>query len=166
MKIKRIVKKKDEDEQVIATIPDLLRKIACDEIISYYAYMTGAQNLRGANWLDARQQFEEHAKDELEHFESIQARLYQLGEPVHAVFKTVAESCNYYWDLDMQDVKTAVEVAKKAEEEAIEGYRALLVAIAETEIGVRDFSTQRLAKKNLETEQDHLQDMIHLIEEF
>ena len=44
MKIKRIVRKKDEDDILTVAIPDLLRKIACDEIISYYAYMAGAQN--------------------------------------------------------------------------------------------------------------------------
>ena len=165
MKIKHIVKKKDEAPQK-ESVAELLKRIACDEIISYYAYSCGAQNVHGENWMDARQQFEEHAKDELEHFESIRARLYQLGVPVHAVFKTVAETCNYYWDLDMSDVKQACEIAKKAEEEAITVYKKLLVVISETKAEERDFATQRLAKKNLEAEEDHREDMVRLIEEF
>lgn len=165
MKTIKINRIKKSDDIEVPTIPDLLRKLACDELISYHAYITASKNIRGANWLDAKQQFEEHAKDELEHYQSILDRLYQLGTPAHVVFKTVSEACNYYWDIDMEDPKQACEVAKVAEEEAIKGYRNLLIAIAATELEVRDFATQRLAKKNLEAEQDHLQDMIHLIEE-
>ena len=163
--MKMIKKKIDEEEQGV-DIPALLRKLACDEIVSYHAYITASKNIRGQNWLDVKQEFEQHAKTEFEHYESILDRLYQLGQPVHAVFNTISECAGYYWDMDMSDPKEACEVAKKAEQEAVEGYRSLLVAIAETPVENRDFATQRLAKEHLENEQDHVQDIVHLLEEF
>ena len=48
----------------------------------------------------------------------------------------------------------------------MEAYRNLLVVIAETPVKDRDFATQKLAKSNLETEEEHHQDMIHLLAEF
>lgn len=162
----KIVHRKDADEiSNTVTIPDLLRKIACNELISYYAYIAASTNIKGKNWADAKQQFDEHAKEELEHFESILSRLYQLGQPCMAVFKNISTACGYYWDMDVEDPMKCCELAKVAEEAAIKDYQDLLVAIANTDISARDFATQRLAKKNLENEQDHLQDMIHLLAE-
>ena len=60
-------------------IIDMLRKILADEIVSYYAYFAGAKNIRGENWMDVKQEFEQHAEDERGHFESVFDRLYQLG---------------------------------------------------------------------------------------
>lgn len=48
----------------------------------------------------------------------------------------------------------------------MEAYNALLVHISDMKANKKDFVTQRLAKQNLETEQDHLQDMERLLEEF
>lgn len=163
---KEVADVEQDRERTEQSIPDLLRKIACDELISYHAYITGAKNIRGQNWMDIKQEFEQHAKEELDHYNSIIDRLYQLGQPVHAVFKTVAESCNYYWDVDTTDPREAAEIAKKAEEEAIKGYKDLLIAIGNANLEDRDFATQKVAKSNLEKEEDHLQDMIHLMEEF
>ena len=111
----KIVRKKDQEEHGSVSVVDLLRKIACDELISFHAYLTASKNIRGENWMDVKQEFEDHAREELGHYEAILERLFQLGAPVHAVFKTIPESCGYYWDMDMDDPKTACEAAKKAE---------------------------------------------------
>lgn len=163
----KMIRKKDaEEENKPGSVVEALRKIACDELISYHAYLTASKNIRGDNWADVKGEFEDHAKEELGHYEDVLARLFQLGEPVHAVFKTIAESCGYYWDMDMDNPKEACEVAKVAEQKAVEAYRGLLVMIANTAPEDRDFVTQKLAKSNLETEEEHVQDIEHLLAEF
>lgn len=145
---------------------DMLRKILADEIVSYYAYFAGAKNIRGENWMDVKQEFEQHAEDERGHFEAVFGRLYQLGYNCQDMLKDVQSNCGYYWDVDTIEPKKAAEIAHEAEKKAVEAYQKLLVYISEQEPGKKDFVTQRLAKQHLETEQDHLQDMERLVEEF
>ena len=147
-------------------IIDMLRKILADEIVSYYAYFAGAKNIRGENWMDVKQEFEQHASDEKEHFESVFDRLYQLGYNCQDMLKDVESNCGYYWDVDTIEPKKAAEIAHTAEGKAVEAYEKLLAYIAEQEPAKRDYATERLAKEHLETEQDHLQDMERLVEEF
>lgn len=164
----KIVRRKDAEEQEKqpGSVVEMLRKIACDELVSYHAYLVASKNIHGNNWMDVKQEFENHAKEELEHYEAVQQRIWQLGKPVHAVFKTVSESCGYYWDMDMDDPKGACEAAEKAEQEAVKAYKELLQFIANTPAEERDFVTQKLAKSNLETEEEHVQDIEHLLLEF
>ena len=145
---------------------DMLRKILADEIVSYYAYFAGAKNIRGENWMDVKQEFEQHAEDERGHFEAVFGRLYQLGYNCQDMLKDVQSNCGYYWDVDTIEPKKAAEIAHEAEKKAVEAYQKLLVYISEQEPGEKDFVTQRLAKQHLETEQDHLQDMERLVEAF
>lgn len=152
----------DSSNAVIA----MLRKILADEIVSYYAYFAGAKNIRGENFMDVKQEFEQHAEDERGHFEAIFGRLYQLGYNCQDMLKDVQSNCGYYWDVDTIEPKKAAEIAHEAEKKAVEAYEKLLTYIAEQEPGKKDFVTQRLAKQHLETEQDHLQDMERLVEEF
>lgn len=147
-------------------VVDMLRKILADEIVSYYAYFAGAKNIRGENWMDVKQEFEQHAEDERGHFEAIFGRLYQLGYNCQDMLKDVKSNCGYYWDVDTIEPKKAAEIAHEAEKKAVEAYEKLLTYIAEQEPGKKDFVTQRLAKQHLETEQDHLQDMERLVKEF
>lgn len=155
----------DTDDSSNAVI-DMLRKILADEIVSYYAYFAGAKNIRGENFMDVKQEFEQHAEDERGHFEAIFGRLYQLGYNCQDMLKDVQSNCGYYWDVDTIEPKKAAEIAHEAEKKAVEAYEKLLTYIAEQEPGKKDFVTQRLAKQHLETEQDHLQDMERLVEEF
>lgn len=148
------------------TVIDMLRKILADEIVSYYAYFAGAKNIRGENWMDVKQEFEQHAEDERGHFEAIFGRLYQLGYNCQDMLKDVQSNCGYYWDVDTIEPKKAAEIAHEAEKKAVEAYEKLLVYISEQGPDKKDFVTQKLAKSHLETEQDHLQDMERLVEEF
>ena len=148
------------------TVIDMLRKILADEIVSYYAYFAGAKNIRGENFMDVKQEFEQHAEDERGHFEAIFGRLYQLGYNCQDMLKDVQSNCGYYWDVDTIEPKKAAEIAHEAEKKAVEAYQKLLVYISGQEPDKKDFVTQRLAKQHLETEQDHLQDMERLVEEF
>lgn len=148
------------------TIIDMLRKILADEIVSYYAYFAGAKNIKGENWMDVKQEFEQHAKDELEHFESVFDRLYQLGYYNKDTADQLKENAGYYWDVDTKDPKKAAEIARKAEEKAVEAYQKLLAFIAGQDADKRDYATEKLAKAHLETEEDHRQDMERLVAEF
>ena len=156
----------EDQAQPDSQIAEMLKKILADEYVSYYAYFIGAKNIRGTNWMDVKQEFEQHAEEERKHFESIANRLYQLGIYCEDTLKDIQRNAGYYWDEDTKDPKKAVEIAKIAEEKAVEAYNALLVYISDMKANKKDFVTQRLAKQNLETEQDHLQDMERLLEEF
>lgn len=155
-----------ETDDSDSTVIDMLRKILADEIVSYYAYFAGAKNIRGENFMDVKQEFEQHAEDERGHFEAIFGRLYQLGYNCQDMLKDVKSNCGYYWDVDTIEPKKAAEIAHEAEKKAVEAYQKLLVYISEQSPDKKDFVTQKLAKGHLETEQDHLQDMERLVEEF
>ena len=147
-------------------IINMLRNILDDEIVSYYAYFAGAKNIRGENWMDVKQEFEQHASDELSHFEAIFDRLYKLGYYCKDTADSLKENAGYYWDVDTKDPKKAAEIAKTAEKKAVEAYEKLLAYIAKQDPEDRDYATEKLAKDHLSTEQDHLQDMERLVEEF
>ena len=162
----RPIEKQAAEDATKSDIIDMLCKILADEYVSYYAYFAGAKNIRGENWLDVKQEFEQHAEDERGHFESVFDRLYQLGYYNKDLLKDIKENCGYYWDVDTMDPKKAAEIARTAEKKAVEAYQKLLAAIAGQEPEKRDYATEKLAKEHLETEQDHLQDMERLVEEF
>ena len=160
------IQKVEDASQPDSQIAEMLKKILSDEYVSYYAYLVGAKNIRGINWMDVKQEFEQHAEEERGHFESIADRLYQLGIYCEDLLKDIQRNAGYYWDVDTKDPKKAVQIAKVAEEKAVEAYTNLLVYISNQKPNKKDFVTQKIAKSNLETEQDHLQDMIRLTEEF
>ena len=155
-------KQDDSSNEVIK----MLCKILADEYVSYYAYFAGAKNIRGENWMDVKQEFEQHAEDERSHFESVFDRLYQLGYYNKDLLKDIEKNAGYYWDVDTMEPKKAAEIAREAERKAVEAYQKLLAYIAGQAPDKRDYSTEKLAKEHLETEQDHLQDMERLVEEF
>lgn len=156
----------DKTDDANNTIIDMLRKILADEYVSYYAYFSGAKNIRGENWMDVKQEFEQHAEDERGHFEAVFDRLYKLGYYCKDKLDSIKENAGYYWDVDTMEPKKAAEIAKEAEKKAVEAYEKLLAYISAQEPGKRDYATEKLAKDHLETEQDHLQDMERLVEEF
>lgn len=147
-------------------IIDMLRKILADEYVSYYAYFAGAKNIRGENWMDVKQEFEQHAEDERGHFEAVFDRLYKLGYYCKDTLDGIKDNAGYYWDVDTMEPKKAAEIAKEAEKKAVEAYEKLLAYISKQDPDKRDYATEKLAKDHLETEQDHLQDMERLVEEF
>ena len=144
----------------------MLCKILADEYVSYYAYFAGAKNIRGENWMDVKQEFEQHAEDERGHFESVFDRLYQLGYYNKDLLKDIEKNAGYYWDVDTMDPKKAAEIAREAERKAVDAYQKLLVYLHGQLPDKMDYATEKLAKEHLETEQDHLQDMERLVEEF
>ena len=144
----------------------MLCKILADEYVSYYAYFAGAKNIRGENWMDVKQEFEQHAEDERGHFESVFDRLYQLGYYNKDLLKDIEKNAGYYWDVDTMEPKKAAEIAREAEKKAVEAYEQLLAYLHEQSADKMDYATEKLAKEHLETEQDHLQDMERLVEEF
>ena len=162
------VEKTDDTKQdgSSSEIIDMLRSILADEIVSYYAYFAGAKNIRGENWMDVKQEFEQHAGDELGHFEAVFDRLYKLGYNCQDMLSAVKDNAGYYWDVDTIEPKKAAEIAHEAEKKAVEAYEKLLAYVAKQDPDKRDYVTEKLAKDHLETEQDHLQDMERLVEEF
>ena len=144
----------------------MLCKILADEYVSYYAYFAGAKNIRGENWMDVKQEFEQHAEDERGHFESVFDRLYQLGYYNKDLLKDIEKNAGYYWDVDTMEPKKAAEIAREAEKKAVEAYEQLLAYLHGQSADKMDYATEKLAKEHLETEQDHLQDMERLVEEF
>lgn len=155
-------KQDDSSNEVIK----MLCKILADEYVSYYAYFAGAKNIRGENWMDVKQEFEQHAEDERGHFEEVFDRLYQLGYYNKDLLKDIEKNAGYYWDVDTMDPKKAAEIAREAERKAVDAYQQLLVYLHGQAPDKMDYATEKLAKEHLETEQDHLQDMERLVEEF
>ena len=155
-------KQDDSSNEVIK----MLCKILADEYVSYYAYFAGAKNIRGENWMDVKQEFEQHAEDERGHFEEVFDRLYQLGYYNKDLLKDIEKNAGYYWDVDTMDPKKAAEIAREAERKAVDAYQQLLVYLHGQSPDKMDYATEKLAKEHLATEQDHLQDMERLVEEF
>ena len=116
--------------------------------------------------MDVKQEFEQHAEDERGHFESVFDRLYQLGYYNKDLLKDIEKNAGYYWDVDTMEPKKAAEIAREAEKKAVEAYEKLLAYLHGQPADKMDYATEKLAKEHLGTEQDHLQDMERLVEEF
>ena len=139
----------------VSKVLDQLNAALSEEWLAYYQYWTAAKMVMGAQRVDLQSEFEEHAREELQHASLVCDRIIELGGvPVltpqewlkyaRCVYDTpIAFNSEYF-------LKTIII----AEECAMRRYQE----IAELTEG-KDFITNKLAKEILAEEATHEQDL-------
>ena len=139
----------------ISDLVQLLNKAFADEWLAYYQYWLGAKVAEGILRGGAAREFEEHAREELEHAEKLASRIIQLGGVPILEPKQWYEAANCrYLPPKNPDVSALLDQNIKGEACAISVYYKLL----EYTEG-KDPITYHLIRDILEDEIEHEQDL-------
>lgn len=149
------------DDVAAATILALLKDAYAEEINAWYQYYIIIPFLRGKERSSIITDYQENAKEELEHADLLLERINQLGgnfDGIESLDKLDSLATHKYIKPAGVDVATSLSEFVKAEQGAIETY----VRLEATTRGV-DVVTNQLAKRILADEQTHLQEMLDFI---
>lgn len=133
---------------------ELLNVAFAEEWLAYYQYWIGAKIICGFMGPNVQEEFEKHAKEELEHAEKIATRIIQLGGVpllAPAEWEKYAK-CKYETPVD-DDVISLLKQNLESERCAISRYQQ----ICDMCFG-KDHETYRISIEILEEEIDHEQD--------
>lgn len=135
----------------------LLYTALADEWLAYYQYWVCRHLSRGEGKFDVDPEFEQHAKDEMEHVEKIMLRIKELGG--HPIFnpKDWERFANPWEVVSTRDVKTQLEITMRAEQTAIDFYKSCVDSLRG-----KDETTHRLFRSILVDEEEHLYDLREL----
>lgn len=146
-----ILKKKIDVEKLVS----ILNEALAEEWLAYYQYWVGALIVKGAMRTGVQAEFEEHAKEELEHADMLAKRIIELeGTPIldPQKFSELAR-CKYLVP-DQPDVISLLNQNVASERCAIQRYEE----IANMTNGI-DYTTCDVAKYILAQEEEHEQDL-------
>lgn len=133
-----------------------------DELLAWYQYWTCANLVSGDKRADVLPEFEEHAKEEMEHANRVMQRIKELGGQPPNDPSDWKDMANPWTKVVSPSVLSELQVTAKAESDAIRFYSNCIRVLSETD----DFSTTELFKELLADEQKHLYDLEKLIQEF
>lgn len=134
---------------------NILQCAFAEEWLAYYQYWIGAKIAEGLERPQIEEEFNEHAKEELEHADMLAKRIIQLGDkPLldPEQWKKYAK-CKYE-NPSVADTKVLVAQNLAAERCAIARYQEICEMCHE-----KDFETFRMARKILKEEIEHEQEM-------
>jgi len=136
----------------------LLNEALATEIVCVLRYKRHYSMAQGPHATAAKEEFAEHAKDELEHADRIAERIVQLGgspdfSPDGLTERSHAE---YAEGHSLRDMMQEDLVAERI---AIESYREMIHFVGE-----QDPTTRRLLEDILAKEEEHADDLARLLE--
>lgn len=132
-----------------------------DELLAWWQYWTAANLARGNGRSDALPEFEEHAREEMDHANKIMLRINELGGQPPNDPGDWKQLANPWKPADTVSVPALIALTANAEREAIRYYSNCVRVLENT----NDFTTCDLFKDLLEDEQKHLYDLARLSEE-
>ena len=138
-----------------------LKKALADELLAAYQYWTARHSSRGEGKTDADDEYEQHAKEEMEHAEKIMLRLKELGGSPIMDPANLTKYSNPWTPIASREVKEQLDTTIQAEKDAIVFYRNGLEAMSKND----DPTTQQLFKQILADEEEHLYDLSELLVE-
>ena len=139
----------------------MLYSALADEWLAYFQYWAAYNCTRGKGKTDVDPQFQQHAKQELEHADMIISRIKQLGGRSICKVKLLDELCSV--PNEGACTQSPVELLKitiEAEKNAISFYKQL-----ESVSRGADPTTNRMAKQILEDQEEHLYDLTMLLQD-
>ena len=139
----------------------LLYTALADELLAAYHYWVCKNLSRGEGKFDVDPEFEQHAKEEMEHADKIMDRLKQLGGTPIPDPKDWTKFSNPWYVVDFRDVEKQLEITMKAEQTAIDFYRNAI-----EQVKGEDPTTHKLFRSILADEEEHLYDLKELYSEF
>jgi bacterioferritin len=136
----------------------ILQSALATEIVCVLRYTMHAVSAAGLNSKAAQQEFEEHAKDELDHMNTIADRINQLGGvPNMNPEGLLTRSHTEYGPADL-DLVGMLKENLIAERIAVESYTEIIRFL-----GNKDVTTRTMLEKILQVEEDHANDMHDLL---
>ena len=136
---------------------EILQAALATEIVCVLRYTMHAVSAAGINSAEVKAEFEEHAKDELEHMNMIADRINQLGGvPDMDPQGLMSRSHTEYGQGG--DLITMIKENLIAERIAIDSYTEMVRFL-----GDRDITTKRMLEHILKDEEDHANDMHDLL---
>lgn len=144
---------KGDSTQVVT----ILNQVLATEIICTLRYRNHYYLASGIDSPAVKEEFLEHANDELAHANLVSERIVQLnGEPDWSPQGLVANSHSEY--VKGTSLKQMLEENLVAERIAIDTYREIIIWL-----GDNDPTTRRLLEKILEQEEEHAEDLATLL---
>ena len=135
----------------------ILQAALATEIVCVLRYTMHAVSAAGINSAEVKAEFEEHAKDELEHMNMIADRINQLGGvPDMNPQGLMSRSHTEYGKGG--DLITMIKENLIAERIAIDSYTEIIRFL-----GDKDVTTRRMLEHILKDEEDHANDMHDLL---
>lgn len=139
----------------------LLYTALADELLAAYQYWVCKNLSRGEGKFDADPEFDQHAKEEMEHADKIMDRLKQLGGNPFPDPKDWEKFSNDWDPVNFRDVKKQLLVTIKAEQTAIDFYRDAI-----EQVKGNDPTTHKLFRNILADEEEHIYDLKELLATF
>jgi bacterioferritin len=138
----------------------LLYTALADELLASYQYWVCKNSSRGEGKSDADPEFEEHAKEEMEHADKVMLRIKELnGTPIPDP-KDWAAFANPWKPVDFREVKSQLRTTIAAEKAAIDFYYNAM-----NELKGEDEVTFKLFRDILIDEEKHYYDLKELLDE-
>ena len=136
----------------------LLYIALADELLAWYQYWTCFNSSMGKGRSDANPEFDQHAKEEMEHANLIIERIKQLGGVPFNNPCDWEKNGNPWEPVETRDVTKQLKLTINAESTAIKFYKNAILAVKNI-----DSTTHRLFRKLLADEQEHLYDLQQLL---
>ncbi len=142
-----------------AQVVTLLNQVLATEIVCTLRYKNHYYLASGIDSPAVKEEFLEHANDELNHANMVSERIVQLnGEPDWSPQGLLANSHSEY--VKGTSLKQMLEENLVAERIAIDTYREIIIWL-----GNNDPTTRRVLEKILEQEEEHAEDLATLLQE-
>jgi bacterioferritin len=138
---------------------EVLNEVVATEIVCYLRYKRHYFTAKGMNATSAEAEFLQHANDELGHADLAAGRITQLqGEPDFNPDVLTKRSHAEY--VEGHDLREMVQEDLVAERVAIASYQEII-----RWLGNDDPTTRSMIETILATEEEHAEDMLHLLDE-
>jgi bacterioferritin len=136
---------------------EILQSVLATEIVCVLRYTMNAVAAQGLNSQAVKAEFDEHAKEEMEHMRLVAERINQLGgKPNLNPDGLATRSASQYADAD--ELVDMIKENLIAERIAVEHYQELIRYFAD-----KDPVTRRMMEQILANEEEHAADMLDLL---
>ena len=137
---------------------EFLNKLLGDELIAHLQYAIAAKVVVGTDYDACAAEFDQHSKEELEHFNTILDLMVQRHLKVNSDLLTlIKDAKSGYENMNFTSSNDLVNFQIKAEKNAIEAYREFLSLLEKAE--KKDYALIRNIKSILDDEIEHRTDL-------
>jgi bacterioferritin len=141
----------------VAQAIQLLNEALATELVCVLRYKNHYYAAQGMMYEPIAEEFEAHAKEEMEHADQIAERIHQLGgSPEMNPTQLIERSHSEY--KTSENLVELIEQDLIAERIAIESYREMVRFF-----GVNDPTSRRVMEKVLAKEEEHATDLVHFL---
>lgn len=135
-----------------------MNKLLGDELIAHMQYVIAAQFVKGKEGDRCFEEFEQHAKEEQEHFTNLLNYMVSEKMNVNSDLQTlITQSKSGYTKMTETDKKDLLEFHLKAEEDAIKAYKEFFEELDKEE--KPDVKLLEIIRDIIKDEEEHKEDL-------